>query len=140
MECVPDAQSVGKKLPMRPCDLMPRNKRLVTHADIQGQLASGFPAVLDIGAIEVRAGVEELARRLRKLIDVSKQKTGDRVLRVVGIEGEVARLPIQIVHIDLADLAVKAKRYIVVAEQDMDVVSQRVIGSAEKALRIRRQC
>ena len=115
---------------------MPGNERLVTQADIKSQVPSGLPAVLGIDTIEVRAGVEELARRLRKFISVSQQETGNRIACVVCIERKVTGLPIQVVHIDLAYLAVKTERDIVVAVHNMDIVNQGVIGPAEKGLRI----
>jgi hypothetical protein len=105
-------------------------------AIVQGQLWSNLPTFLDIGAVELGPGIEELTRSLGKFLDIAKEKTGDRIIRVVRIKSKVARLPVEIIHIHFGYFAVIPKGNVVVAPRNMQVVGQSVVGSAEKALRI----
>src|ERR1035441_5484207 len=69
-----------------------------------------------------------------EFVDISKKEAGNCIIGVVCVEGEVTRLPKQIVDIYLANLTVVAEGDVVLAQLNMQVVGQCVIGSTEKTL------
>ena len=117
--------------------LVPGHERLIAHAVVQRQIASHLPTVLNVCALKLAAGIEELARRLSECIEIPKQEVGDGIAAgVVAIEGKLARLLEEIVYVNLRYLAVIAEVDIVPTEQPMHIVGQGVVGAVEERLRI----
>ena len=54
----------------------------------------------------------------------------------VGVERELSRLFVEVVHVDLRHLAVISSVDVVPAQQEVDVVGQRVVAAAEESLRV----
>jgi hypothetical protein len=77
-----------------------------------------------------------LAGRLGKLLHISEEEAGHCVAGVIGVEGEVTRLAIEIVDVDLGDFAVIAEGDAVRAKLKMKIIRQRVVGAAKEGLRI----
>ena len=119
-----------------PLQFVPRREGLIAHAVVQSEFVHRLPAVLHVSSLELAARIEELARSLDELVEIAEKETGDRVAADIGVERELARLLIQVVHIDFGDFAMISGIDVVPAQQEVNIVGQRVVATAEEGLRI----
>ncbi len=118
-------------------ELVLRQKRLIAHAEVDRNAARNLPCVLRVVAGNFVAVVEVLARCLVELNQSAEQKIGHRAqVRGAGVELELPRLLILVVHVYLGQLAVKAEAEGVAAFHPCNVIGQGVVVTAEGGGRV----
>ena len=133
VEWVFDAQSVGLKPPMRPfARAMARTAPSARRSPASD--CGRFPAVLHVGALKLAAGIEELAVCLVHLKRYPNTKLAAASPVPVALKLNWPGSSIEVIDVDLRHLAVVAGVDVVLAQQEMDIVGQRVVSSAEGCL------
>src|SRR5260370_41939052 len=102
----------------------------------EGEAPVHLPAVLAVDAVEVAAQIQELTGGLAEVLNITQQEAGDRVVRYIRVEGEEPRLLEEVIDINLCILAVKAEGETMAANQNMQIVTQRVVRAAEGGFEI----